>query len=90
MARPIELSEAEILDVLEKAGSDLKADPPGQLIVVSELAARSGRSGRTIRDQMKKLLQEGRAEVVAVQRRRCDGKPTTVPAYRILAKKARR
>lgn len=82
----IDISESEILEALRTAKRERRPDPPG-VFTISELAAKSGEVGRTLRLRMALLHRQGKVEVIPVQRERCDGMLTTVPGYRFLKAK---
>lgn len=79
----IEVTHAELVAALAEAAN--VTDDGGGAMTSSELSRATGRGEKWLRDHIRSLLAEDRAEVVFVQRRDIAGRPTRVPAYRLKA-----
>ncbi len=81
MATKLTITENELVEALRSAmGPD---EGPTDARTVQEMAATIGRAERFVRDNVRKLIAEGRVELVRVKRPAIDGRIQSLPAYRI-------
>jgi hypothetical protein len=82
------ISTSELLEAVRTAtGAHVN---PDDAFTVTELSEALGNSRDLTCKKIGRLQREGLVEVVKVKRSRIDGLETLVPAYRFLAKKAKR
>lgn len=79
----ITVTESELIDALRKAAEPGSSDTEGAL-TVAEMAARTNRCEKYVRDNIRKMLAEGRAELVRIPRTAIDGRLQNLPAYRLV------
>lgn len=79
----IAVTESELVEALRQAAQPGSPDVAGALTVV-EMAARTGRGEKYVRDNIRKLMSEGRAEMVRIPRAAIDGRMQNLPAYRLV------
>lgn len=84
MSPKLTITENELVEALRDAMSAGLADPTDAR-TTGEMAAAIGRADKFVRDNVRKLIAEGRVELVKVKRQGIDGRMNWVPAYRIRA-----
>jgi len=84
MTPKLTITENELVEALRSAMGS-QDEGPTDARTVQEIVNTIGRSERFVRDNVRKLIAEGRAELVRIKRPAIDGRIQSVPAYRIKA-----
>lgn len=79
----ITVTESELVEALREAAQPGSSDVEGAL-TVAEMAACTNRGEKYVRDNIRKLLAEGKAELVRIPRTAIDGRLQNLPAYRLV------
>lgn len=79
----ITVTELELIEALRQAAAPGSPDIEGAL-TVAEMATRTNRGEKYVRDNIRKMLAEGRAELVRIPRTAIDGRLQNLPAYRLV------